>query len=536
MKKLLLAALLLASGAAHAQLYSKFGPVTGVLKGNVSTPQTSAAASSDIIGLWSGCTGSNFLRGDGTCTTPAGTGVTSVAQTVPAGFSVTGSPVTSTGTLAIGYATGQTANRVLATPDGTTGALSLRALVAGDIPPINLGSTANGGVSSATILLGTNGGTSNAFFSVTGPATALRTFTFPNASATVLTDNALVTVAQGGTGVGTLTGLVKGNGTSAFTAATSANVISLWTGTCNSTTFLRGDGACTTTGAGGSPGGANTNIQFNNSGVFGGDSGFTYAGSGGTVTLSGATPNTVFNATGAGSDQKNWRQVATSTDFIGDTRTDAGGAGRNWLDVTRGTGVAISAINLGNATDNPPVTLLGTGGLTVGVPAGNSQSINIKGSGVGTANVGVVAFVDSGGTRTGYIGDSSSGDANVSLECDTSPCNINLLPGGTGLVSVGGAGNNSIRTNGGSNSQTTGSAVGVFNIPAVTATYLAVCQLAAGGSAVSLITGGTGNAPTPTTLSTNGQVALTISGVGINCTQTTGSTATVFWSILRFGN
>jgi hypothetical protein len=41
---------------------------------------------------------------------------------------------------------------------------------------------------------------SNQFFTVSGPASSLKTFTFPNASAIVLTDNALVTVAQGGHG------------------------------------------------------------------------------------------------------------------------------------------------------------------------------------------------------------------------------------------------------------------------------------------------------------------------------------------------
>ena len=69
------------------------------------------------------------------------------------------------------------------------------------------------------ILPGANGGTSNGFFAVTGPTTSLKTMTFPNASATVLTTNAAVTVPQGGTGATTLTGLVKGNGTSAMTAA-----------------------------------------------------------------------------------------------------------------------------------------------------------------------------------------------------------------------------------------------------------------------------------------------------------------------------
>lgn len=64
------------------------------------------------------------------------------------------------------------------------------------------------------ILPGANGGTGNGFFSVAGPATALKTFTFPNASATVLTSNAAVTVPQGGTGVATLTahGVLLGEG------------------------------------------------------------------------------------------------------------------------------------------------------------------------------------------------------------------------------------------------------------------------------------------------------------------------------------
>lgn len=50
------------------------------------------------------------------------------------------------------------------------------------------------------ILASSRGGTANGFFTVSGPATSAKTFTFPNASATVLTDNAAVTAAQGGTG------------------------------------------------------------------------------------------------------------------------------------------------------------------------------------------------------------------------------------------------------------------------------------------------------------------------------------------------
>ncbi len=55
------------------------------------------------------------------------------------------------------------------------------------------------------ILPGANGGTNNAFFEITGPATSTKTFTFPNASSTVLTSNAAVTAAQGGTGIASYT-------------------------------------------------------------------------------------------------------------------------------------------------------------------------------------------------------------------------------------------------------------------------------------------------------------------------------------------
>src|SRR3989344_5085829 len=50
------------------------------------------------------------------------------------------------------------------------------------------------------ILPTANGGTGIAFFTAAGPTVA-RVYTFPDAAATVLTTNAAVTVAQGGTGL-----------------------------------------------------------------------------------------------------------------------------------------------------------------------------------------------------------------------------------------------------------------------------------------------------------------------------------------------
>jgi len=85
------------------------------------------------------------------------------------------------------------------------------------------------GVWNGTIITSAYGGTGNGFFKVSGPAATEKTFTFPNASATVLTDNAAVTVAQGGTGIasGTSGGIpyFSGSTTIASSAALAANAL-----------------------------------------------------------------------------------------------------------------------------------------------------------------------------------------------------------------------------------------------------------------------------------------------------------------------
>ena len=58
------------------------------------------------------------------------------------------------------------------------------------------------------ILPAANGGTANGFTAFTGPTTSTKTFTLPNASSTILTTNATITVPQGGTG---LTSVAQGD-------------------------------------------------------------------------------------------------------------------------------------------------------------------------------------------------------------------------------------------------------------------------------------------------------------------------------------
>lgn len=85
----------------------------------------------------------------------AGTGtVTSVGLTAPAQFSVTGSPVTGSGTLALAWAN-QSANAVLAGPaTGAAAAPTFRALVAADLPQFTGGDVTTAAAGSVALSIG----------------------------------------------------------------------------------------------------------------------------------------------------------------------------------------------------------------------------------------------------------------------------------------------------------------------------------------------------------------------------------------------
>lgn len=102
--------------------------------------QTGAGATSFVTAP---SVSSTFLQWNGSALTwaAAGTGsVTSVALSLPAEFTVSGSPVTSSGTLSATLAS-QTANKVWASPNGASGTPVFRALVAADVPTLNQNTT-----------------------------------------------------------------------------------------------------------------------------------------------------------------------------------------------------------------------------------------------------------------------------------------------------------------------------------------------------------------------------------------------------------
>jgi hypothetical protein len=305
--------------SAHAGTFNLFSPATGVLKGSSSTYVTTAAAYGDITTLWSGtCNSGTFLRADGTCQAVSTGTVTSVALTVPSGFSVTGSPITTSGTLDI------------------TGTLN---------------------------------------------------------------------VSAGGTGAGTLTGPLKGNGTSAFTAAVAADIVSLWTGTCvSSTDFLAANGTCNTAGGGAS--GANPTATIGLTAVNGGAS--TFLRSDGALALSQAiaptwsaqhifglsgslaTPSVVFsssrpsfqlNETDASSNKKNWFFEANGGQFTGYIENDAGNSAIAWITVSRTATTSVDSVNF-------TATQLQANGLPVYPPINCTTACDIS-----TMAVGQTAYV-----------------------------------------------------------------------------------------------------------------------------------------------
>jgi hypothetical protein len=302
------------ASVALAATFNLFSPASGILKGNPSTYITTAATSADVVATFSGtCNSGTVLKGDGSCAAASSGTVTSVALTAPTGLTVTGSPVTSSGTLAL--------------------STTLSGVVHGN----------GSGFTAGNVALGSE---------VSG----------------------LLPVANGGIGVGTLTGIAKGNGTSAFTSAVASDVYGLWAGGCSSSNFLRGDGTCASPGGGGtvtsvamsvpaflsvtgSPVTSSGTLAVSLSGtalpVLNGGTGTTTSTGTGSVVLS-ASPTlsgTITGGTFSGTFSGNGASV---------TSLDAGNVSAGTLAVARGGTGTTTSTGTGSVVLSASPTLTGT--------------------------------------------------------------------------------------------------------------------------------------------------------------------------------
>ena len=282
----------------------------------------------------------------GTVTSVGGTGTVN-------GITLTGT-VTSTGNLTLG---------------GTLSGVSLTTQVSGTLPVLNGGTGVTTSTGTGNVVLSTSPTLTTPILGTptSGTLTNCTGYTYANLSGTVPTWNqnttgtsanvtGVVVVANGGTGATTLTGVLKGNGASAFTAATSgtdfsAGTSALTTGILKSTTTT---GALTIAVAADFP-----TLNQNTTGTAAGLSSILTIASGGTN--SSATPTAGGAGYGTGT-----AHAYTAAGTVGQVLTSQGASAPTWTTVASSggtvTSVSVTSANgfagtVATATTTPAITL-----------------------------------------------------------------------------------------------------------------------------------------------------------------------------------
>ncbi len=237
------------------------------------------------------------------------------------------------------------------------------------------GNNFDGSAALTQIIASTYGGTGNGFAKFTGPTTSEKIFTLPNSSATILTDNAAVTVAQGGLGItsGTSGGVpyFSGSSTIASSAALAANAIVIGggAGTAPSTTTT---GAGVLTALGVNVGSAGALVTFN--GALGTPSSGTLTnctfptlnqnttGSAASLSISGQTGLLTFTGLASTNRAKTVRDAADTILELGGSYTPTG-TWTNMTLVTPALGTPASGV-VTNLTGTASININGTVGAT----------------------------------------------------------------------------------------------------------------------------------------------------------------------------
>lgn len=232
--------------------------------------------------------------------------VTSVALSLPAIFSISGSPVTGGGTLT-GTLASQTANTFFAGPSGSAGTPAFRAIVAADIPTLNQNTTGNAATATALASTPQQCTSGNAPTGISATGNALGCAAFGTVTGNNLTSGQLL-AGSGGAAVqvANLTGDITTSGGLGTTvsAIKGTSVPALASGYLHYT----GSGFAWDTPSGtGTPGGTNTAVQYNSSSSFGGDTtNFAYNSATHALTLTGSVTASAFVSTGTAPGTITW--------------------------------------------------------------------------------------------------------------------------------------------------------------------------------------------------------------------------------------
>jgi len=160
-----------------------------------------------------------------------GTGVTSVGLSMPADFTVTNSPVTGAGVLTATWAS-QAANLVLASPNGSSGAPSFRAIVNDDLPASGVVASTYGSASSVPVFTvnakGVVTNVSNTSIAISNTqVSGLGTMSTQNANSVAITGGAIDGTTVGATtpAAGTFTSVAMTSGTITAVPSTGNDIV-----------------------------------------------------------------------------------------------------------------------------------------------------------------------------------------------------------------------------------------------------------------------------------------------------------------------
>ena len=379
------------------------GGISGTVAiANGGTGQTTANAAFNALAPSQIGNNGKYLTTDGTntswATNPLGT-VTSVdVSGGTTGLSFSGGPITTSGTI--------TMAGTLAAANGGTGITSLGSGVAtwlGTPSSANLAAAVTDETGSGPLVFATS-----------------PTFTSAVTLGTQSSTRGSLVLANTTAGSKAVT-LQSSNSTAAaytltLPAAAPVNGYYLQTDNLGQLSWAAGGG-----GGGGSPGGSNTQIQYNNSGAFGGDAAFTFTNGGATATMSLGVASTtsgvakLYNSASAnaitlasGNNSAAWTMtLPTSGGTNGYFLQTDGSGNTSWAAAASGTinTGTVGQITYYSGTNALSGTTTGTGVLTaLGINVGSAGAFVVNGGALGTPSSGTLTNATGLPISTGVSG------------------------------------------------------------------------------------------------------------------------------------